>query len=234
MHYAACSECGNPKAIDVLVEAGADIAATEKHGDDCLLFAAGECNINVVHAILRHARRANGLERTGLQRALRYAGNSAGKEKKPAAPMVDLLLRWGAHESGFGGSPWRSVGKGAPRDVASQEDVKRVTNAPKDRAWRRRGFFVVCRPFPDRAQLKREESDTPTTRCTRRRLAATDDASVSEWAGVASRLLRLDDGVFRAILEYVYSVRAFNVCTSSSFERFAVHHFLYLAIAASK
>lgn len=211
IHYAAGADCDNPKAIDVLVEAGVDIAATEKNGVNCLHLAAGFSNVNVVHAMLRNAGGANGLRRLDLQTALLVAATCAGNHEKQAAPVVDLLLRWGAHEKVVCGRVKRLIGKDAPRDLARQADVRRVRellkNAPSDRAWRRRGFFVLCRFFPGRAQLKQEtdvpQYDTPRKSCTRPRLVAADGPGVSEWARVAGRLLWLDDGVFRAIIEYV-------------------------------
>eukprot|EP00752_Nemacystus_decipiens_P002729 g2548.t1 len=213
IHCAAYSERDNPKAIDVLVEAGADIAALETHGGrDCLFAAADQCNVNAAQAILRHAAGVNGLGRMDLQRALRRAATRAGEWEKPAAPVVDLLLRRGAHECFFSSSSaWRLIGRGAPPDSARQEDVRRVrellTNAPKDRAWRRRGFIVVCRAFPDKARLWREgrlpQCDTPERDCARPRLATADGSAASEWAGVAGALLWLDEGVFRTVMEYV-------------------------------
>lgn len=208
IHYAGA--CDNPKAIDVLVEAGADITATKNH-TNCLHIAAGSLNVAVVQAILRHAGASDDLERMQLPTALAFVVTKAGKETKPAAAVVDLLLRWGAHESCVSARTRRLIGKGVPQDLARQEDAKRVRellkNAPKDRAWRRRGFFVMCRAFPCRAQLNHgsglPQDDTPPRSCTRPRLAAKDAAGEIEWAGVAGRLLWLDDGVFRAILEYV-------------------------------
>lgn len=206
LHYASAG--GNPEVIDVLVEAGADIAATEDKGLNCLHFAAGIADANVMQAMLRHAGGADGLGRMDLESALLLATTGPGINEKPIAAVVDLLLRWGADERAVSNANRRLIGKNAPQDPATQKDAERVRellrSAPKDRAWRRRGFLVVCRAFPGKVRLKPGSGPPlPSRRCSRPRLVATDDAGVSEWAGVVGRLLWLDDGVFRTVLEYV-------------------------------
>eukprot|EP00903_Cladosiphon_okamuranus_P009133 g8726.t1 len=102
------------------------------------LVNAGAVTGNALHEVVRGAYKA------GTQ-------GSAG--------TVDALLREGAdqtivaHErpkaSGF-------IGKYAEEDHRLAGDVERMhrllANAPADRAWRRRGYLVLCRAHPDRVQ----------------------------------------------------------------------------------
>ena len=90
-----------------------------------------------------------------------------------AAEMVDLLLRSGADETITG-----KEGQ-TPADVVGQwfkecadedplvEEIERVrrllANAPADRAWRRRGYLVMCRALPDRMRQVQESRSGQVT-----------------------------------------------------------------------
>ncbi|CAN0348494.1 unnamed protein product, partial [Ectocarpus sp. 12 AP-2014] len=74
---------------------------------------------------------------------------------------ADLLLRWGADETtvNFKGETVISMVKRriaeAPeaRHPPLERASKLLARAPQDRAWRRRGFLVLCRAHPDRVRL---------------------------------------------------------------------------------
>lgn len=83
----------------------------------------------------------------------------------PNAPeIVDLLLRWGACEeiTSYDLTP---LGVLYAYNSVDTDNLKRVRdllhNAPADRAWRRRGFLVLCRAFPDRVH-QNVGNNTPT------------------------------------------------------------------------
>lgn len=83
----------------------------------------------------------------------------------PNAPeIVDLLLRWVAREeiTCYDLTPLCVLRR---YNSVEADNVKRVRhllqNAPADRAWRRRGFLVLCRAIPDRMHLN-IGSNTPT------------------------------------------------------------------------
>ncbi|CBJ26830.1 EsV-1-21 [Ectocarpus siliculosus] len=83
----------------------------------------------------------------------------------PNAPeIVDLLLRWGACKeiTCYGLTP---LGVLNAYNSMNTDNLKRVRdllhNAPADRAWRRRGFLVLCRAFPDRMH-QNVGNNTPT------------------------------------------------------------------------
>jgi len=216
LHFAALS--GNPKTIDVLVEAGADPNDPDDRGMTCLHWAAGTKNADVVQAILRHGGRLDARSNivSGARtNALHIAVLVAGVGKPTASGVVDALLRRGADETAtvVGRTALQLVKDSAGREEALRNDLERVRkllqNAPKDRAWRRRGLFVMLRAFPGRARLERESGhprdETPPRSCSRARLAAgaNQGAGIDEWGGVADRLLWLDSGLFRTIIEYL-------------------------------
>ena len=215
LHYASLS--GNPRAIDVLVEAGANPEATDHRGMNCLHTATICRSADVVRAILQHGVDVDSLTNKGMS-PLFLASGGAGEDNSPAAGVVDLLLRWGADETAAprGATALQCAGIGVDEEGALRDDVERVRvlleNAPRDRAWRRRGFFVMCRAYPGRVRMEREGGQahgevSPRSR-SRARLAGTnqDDAvgaGIDDWDVVADRLLWLDDGVFRTIIEYL-------------------------------
>lgn len=112
------------------------------------------------------------------------------------------------------------------------ETVNRIrtllVNAPKDRAWARRGFLVLCRAFPERVRLQLQNdacraapsmSDDPSfSRATSKRAATTDgrgggrrqpaaahpEERAMAFKATISRLLGLEAGVvFRTIVEFL-------------------------------
>ena len=147
--------------------------------------------------------------------------------------MVDLLLRSGADETitdEEGETPTDAIGQWFGEDEDEDplvEEIERVrrllANAPADRAWRRRGYLVLCRAHPDRVQLGQESSSENggVARRTRRRakLAKAEGSRDSEtaggataarkkscmqWAGVVVNVLGIhEEGVFRTIVGFL-------------------------------
>ena len=140
--------------------------------------------------------------------------------------MVDALLRAGADETivdshGFKASDL--VGLEVAEEERLAEDFERVSellaNAPADRAWRRRGYLVLCRAHPHRVQHHSQaSSDTDhsgTARRTRSRAklaraggvaggSRVDEPTGVDWrVAVAKVLLLHEEGVFRTIVGYL-------------------------------
>ncbi|CAN0538669.1 unnamed protein product, partial [Ectocarpus sp. 12 AP-2014] len=75
------------------------------------------------------------------------------------------------------------MGDNAPEHHVSRKNNKSVRKlferAPRDKAWRRRGWLVLCRAFRTRVQLKSETARTcPSVRHVRAR-----NVVAEEWLG---------------------------------------------------
>lgn len=181
LHIAATCTNNTTALIDTLVAAGADVGArhaTLGEGGSPLHTAAHAKNCEAALALLqRHGADADVADTSG-GRPLHDAC------KRMHLEMVELLLGWGADETAVdndGNAAADSVpsvqkihdwydhpGSGSDDehdDEAEQEKAKdiakrdlllsRLARAPGDRAWRRRGFVVLCRALPERMRLAR-------------------------------------------------------------------------------
>ena len=187
LHWAALEN--QAEAIDVLVEAGASIEA--RNGDGCtpLNLAADKPSLEAILALLKHGVDVNAQD--NYQRTpLYWAAYNAGPQQPGAAEAVDLLLRSGADETIPNEQALTAadvVGMNVVQEDDMIEDVQRVrellANAPADRAWRRRGYPVLCRTHPDRMRQVRDGGD---------------------WAVAMERVLALqEEGIFRTIVGYL-------------------------------
>lgn len=217
--------CSTQEVIGALVEAGANVHARDDTGATPLHDAAKVANQVAVLAFLKHGAEVNAKDNIECV-PLHFAAFSAGR--RGTAQMVDLLLRWGADEtagSEGGETPTDLIGE----DVAEQDrlahDFERVqkllANAPADRAWRRRGYMVLCRAHLDRLQMTEggEEYDGLTGRTrSRAELAAAKTSTFGEgggggtsgaihrgsWTAVLARVLRFEeDGIFRSVVGFL-------------------------------
>lgn len=89
---------------------------------------------------------------------LHGVARQAGKEG--AARTADLLLRWGADETAVdrdGNRPVDILGNGRGEEDSGRRQEKidlmrrLLERAPADRAWRRRGYVVMCRVFSQKS-----------------------------------------------------------------------------------
>ena len=78
------------------------------------------------------------------------------------ANAADLLLRWGVEETTVDNNGMMTATQVIP-SIGNVSEEKRPTlkaltrllkRAPQDRAWRRRGYLVLCRAYPDRVRLE--------------------------------------------------------------------------------
>ena len=181
LHVAATCASNTTALIDTLVAAGGDVGArhpTLGEGQTPLHTAAHAENCEAALALLeRHGADADAADATG-GRPLHDAC------KRMDLAMVELLLSWGADETavddhgnaaadsvpsvqeihdwyGYSGSGSEDGhGDGIEQEMA--EDIAKrgllltlLARAPGDRAWRRRGFVVLCRTLPERMRLVR-------------------------------------------------------------------------------
>ncbi|CAM9238403.1 unnamed protein product [Hapterophycus canaliculatus] len=149
-------------AIDVLVEAGADLEIEDD--DDCTPFldaCSNHCH-EAALALYKHGANIEARDIRG-ETSLQIAARQAGREG--VTEMVDLLLRCGGDETALtpdGYTAAEIVGHHIEYAACPlrKEDVQHVrkllANAPADRAWRRRGILVLYRAFWGKARLRAE------------------------------------------------------------------------------
>eukprot|EP00752_Nemacystus_decipiens_P006565 g5911.t1 len=227
LHFA--SRYNNAGCIDVLLEAGANIEVRNMNGVTPLHVAADMVNHEALLCLLKHGATANAQETYELETPLMHAVRMAGAPPG-AAPLVDSLLRAGADETLLaidGRKPADMIGffgDGLEDHLADDhlaDDVERVrellANAPADRAWRRRGYLVLCRAHPDRMQQDQATSSDHHTDAARGSRSCAEvarvgeveggsgvDESTGDWTVVVSKLLLLqEEGIFRTIVGYL-------------------------------
>ena len=226
VHHAARS--GEVSAIDLLVEAGAEVNAASTYGSTPLHFSATWSNIDATRALLRHGAAVDSQTIRG-ETPLHWVSEFAGTPG--SSGTVAVLLRWGADETlrDFAGDRAEDMvarkEDGWDTVEAEIEDVKLLLlNAPRERAWRRRGLLALCRAYPDRVQLTHGPTDAarktkirtkpaavPRTRSRAKRAALEDDnlglgggGDGQGWRGVAAWVLGLEEeGLFRIIVGYL-------------------------------
>lgn len=159
LHYAAVRNQAG--AIDALVEAGADIEARvhDHGGGGTPLHASAVMRCReATRALLRHGANVHVQNVFGFT-PLHGVARQGGREG--AAETADLLLRSGADElitDRDGNIPVDLVGSSTVagldfKGVEMERLRELLVKAPADRAWRRRGYLVMCRAFPERVCL---------------------------------------------------------------------------------
>ncbi|CAN0236872.1 unnamed protein product [Scytosiphon promiscuus] len=159
LHLAARSN--KVAAIPALIKAGATIDAFDVAPKTPLFIAVwfGSCAavLTLLQLGAKVDKRCRGKQLTPL-----HAACSRGN---PDA--ADLLLRWGADETATDAEGEAPSSKMQAIVTADEEDrpklerlAKLLERAPQDRAWRRRGFLLVCRAYPDRVRLGSKADDT--------------------------------------------------------------------------
>ena len=224
LHVAALRK--RAESIEVLIEVGASLEATNASGCTPLHDATSLlANLPAVLALLGHGADANAQDQNGetplhmAARITRACPDAAGK--------VDALLRSGADEGivddrgAVAEDLIDDFGSYSP-DERSERVRKLLVNAPADRAWRRRGYLVLCRAHPGRVWLVEESSSataggerrkrsvaTPSTAeasgCDNARGGAVNgDACVGGWSGVLAAVLGMqEEGIFRRIVGFL-------------------------------
>lgn len=218
------------EAIEVLIEAGSSVEAEDINGARPLHAAAATLSLGAAVVLLRHGAQVNSRIPMYPLTALHLAAMNAGRQG--AAEMVDVLLRSGAdetvtNEDGFTAA--ERAGDWVDEEDRAAGEIDRVRkllrDAPADRAWRRRGLFVLCRAHPDRVQVQlaqKKHNQTRSSMASRTRSGVKlaraaaaggnragggvvlNSRNVDEWTVVAATVLGLEEeGLFRAIVGYL-------------------------------
>ncbi|CAM9188868.1 unnamed protein product [Scytosiphon promiscuus] len=212
---------GTVEIIDLLVKHGADV---DGHGSylSPLHVACYSSNCSAhcdkVSALLGHGAAIDSRD-DASDTALHMAAANLSTE------MVDFLLRAGADETlanEDGNTPAEQVRSMDSITASDKENLDRVLRlldgAPGDRAWRRRGFLVLCHAFPRKARLEsalRTRAVLP--RASKRGAGARRGGSSRAGGGVLAmtvqnggfnnflaRLFRVqEEGIFREVMSFL-------------------------------
>ena len=223
MHGAAWYDHG--RAIDFLVEAGADVDAKAPSDGSAPFHTSAQTagNLEAIRALASHgadinARRSNG--DTPLHVA---AGNCVFEQ---SAATVDALLRAGADETMVNAALEtpadvleRSAADHEAEDHESVAQIRKLlANAPADRAyrvWARRRHVVMCRAFPGRVRLADASPSSPadSPQCKKAALREAGEGESgcraegkagSDFSGAMGSLIGLQEAdLFRAIVEFL-------------------------------
>ncbi|CAM9645025.1 unnamed protein product [Ectocarpus fasciculatus] len=162
LHKAA--ESGNVLCINALVIAGAIADVKDVSGCTPLHMAAWSHQWDATLALLQTGADVASINNYGCSSLhLAVTGRHFDLNSSEVPRTVDLLLRWGADENAVdsnGDTPAIRWGKNAELFGVSSANTKSVPQllerAQRDKAWRRRGWLLLCRAFPNRVQLKSE------------------------------------------------------------------------------
>ncbi|CAN0010710.1 unnamed protein product [Ectocarpus fasciculatus] len=220
--------------IDFLVQKGADMdLSTFEDERTALHVACSRMCARAVTSLLRHGADVNVDDGTG-NTPLHLAAMAGGSSPRQALSIVDCLLRAGADET-IVNDDGRTPCERVRRELTASKYTKTVlgvlARAPRDRTWRRRAPWVLCRAYADKPRPQ------PQVRAVKPRLflwrdildCASDDSSGDEaaqdapadvhgndndaseqeapadidFSEVAARVAELDEGTFRAVISYL-------------------------------
>ncbi|CAM9113579.1 unnamed protein product [Pylaiella littoralis] len=197
--------------IDLFFEARGNMEPRlDGTGDTPLHVAATHGKLIAVLALLQHGEDVSN-QNTARLTPWHLAAAQAGT--LGTAEVVDVLLRRGADENSInsnGQTAADMIGSRVSEQASVAKDVESVRvllkNAPADRAWRRRGFLVLCRAhfLGGRVQLRQARSHAHAGTAKRTCDRAEASRAEVEWAGVASMLVQ--DGaniIFEAVVGYL-------------------------------
>ena len=217
--------------VDLLLRSGADVNAQDEDLDTPLHIVARQAVVQgaaeLVDLLLKSGADVNAQDDYG-DTPLHLIAHRAGIQG--AAGLVDLLLRSGADEDITNindNIAYMVAGIEVEEMDRVDEDFNGVErlllNAPFDRAWRRRGYLVLCRAHPEKLPLGQERSSKhgDTARRTRSKSKAARTAAGGcgeetvggdpvggeagdDWAAVVRKALGLqEEGIFRTIVGYL-------------------------------
>lgn len=188
LHAAAAHN--RPAVIDMLIGSGASIEPDSSEGHSPLHCATQNSSLEAVIALLKHGASVGKQDILGAT-PLHFAATNAGEPR--VAEIVELLLEHGADETvttvdGSTVADLIGVFVEARNSLAEEVECVRklLAKAPAERAWRRRGFLIMCRVhFPSgRVRLGQEGSSIFDGMAT-----MTLNGAEPSWAGVASMLM---------------------------------------------
>lgn len=207
--------------IDFLIQAGADMdMARFQDRHTALHVACSTMNACAVTSLLRHGADVNVADRTGntpLHLAAMAGGSPHGVFRvspRQATFIVDCLLRTGADETivnDGGRTPCERIRRELTASKYTKAVLKLLKRAPRDRTWRRRAPWVMCRAYADKARLQPQVGQAKVPR--RDMDVGSDDGNddeaaeeapdVGDFSAIAARVAGLDEGPFRAVISYL-------------------------------
>lgn len=215
LHH-AITQNSNLGIVEALLEKGTDIDIKDRGGSRPLHIAANKGNEKVMAILLRMGAdvdATNSKQETPLHHACSTGWPGA----------ADLLLRWGADEtlrSACGRPPSAFIPRihlALEADRPRLERLERLLQrAPQDRAWRRRGLFLLCRAYPEKlgigTELLEASHGSPSEALDRTGVKAANkmkEGSVGgrredDFESVAAWMLGLkEEDVFRHVVGYL-------------------------------
>ena len=162
IHHAT-SNC-HDETIELLLEHGAIIDPGDNTGRTPIHDSAARLYRETLLVLLKHGANVNVQDGVGTT-PVQFAALKAGK--RGCSEIVEILLRAGADESIADDDEETALdvaGEYVDEEDRVAEDYDRVRsllmNAPAERAWRRRGYMVLCRARPDRLKPPQDNSQT--------------------------------------------------------------------------
>ncbi|CAB1110438.1 unnamed protein product [Ectocarpus sp. CCAP 1310/34] len=172
LHEAA--ERGHVNSIDALVDRGAKVDVQDLRGCTPLHIACKKLKCSAIHTLLRSGADIQALDNS--QYSPLHCPVCRIKHRYSVCDLahsVNLLLRWGADDNVVN-SYGKTVGEVLQGYSANLSRFRNsmlvrllLSKAPQDKAWRRRGWLVLCRTRPSRVWLKSKHEGASSRRSTR-------------------------------------------------------------------
>lgn len=181
--------------VDVLVAAGADVNVRNYEGNTPLMYQIAEGDTSLMYqivepklvaALLHHGALVNIQNEKG-QTVLHIAVRDG--RGQTTLEIVDMLLRAGADETLLDCDGYDAEGLLDVDDPLALKTIEMIRSAPRDRAWRRRGNFIMSVEFGRSPNLSIVNTRGRSGR-----------QKFSEWLGSARDS---NEGVFRNIVSYL-------------------------------
>ena len=216
------------KAVELLVEAGAEVNALSPRGLTPLQMACSKADGPAVVALLRHGAAIDVVDGGG-NTPLHLAAvaevtmtNSWLFREKASTSSVAALLEADADYTATNANGHTAHDR-VRLELADRDDYregvkpvfKLFERAPSERAWRHRSLWVLCRAYPERVRVGREASRAKMPRIDEGGAADSEDdgdeaggsmdgEGAGDFSRVAARLLGLyEEGIFRTVIGFL-------------------------------
>lgn len=226
--HEAVARYDGARAVELLVEAGADVHAVSPRGLTPLQMACAKPDGSAVAALMRHGAAVDVVDGEGnsllhlaaVAEGSRWCMSSWGQEEPPSS--VDVLLRAGADETATNDNDHTphdrvrlELADSNSHSHEPQSVLRLLERAPNDRAWRRRALWALCRAHPERVHVELEANGPEVREIDGGDAAVSEDVREEsgdpmdvEGAGDLSRVLARvlglhEEGIFRTIVGFL-------------------------------